>query len=105
MKSALKLAVKRGYLKSNPYELAEIVRPDLTEERILKTIAKVANVSWDTLDLIVKNTPKKDRLKVILTVQSGLRAQELIASKFTKRPSPSKAGSILKPTSSMFAKP
>jgi len=73
-KSALKLAVKRGYLKANPCEFTEILRPDLSEERILKTIAKVAKVSWDDLDLIAKNTPEKDRLKVIMTVQSGLRA-------------------------------
>ena len=88
LKSALNLAVKRGYLKANPSELAEIARPDLTEDRIMKTIAKVAKVSWDTLDLIVKHTAKKDRLKVILTVQSGLRAQELIALKIYKKTQP-----------------
>ena len=92
MKSALKLAVKRGYLKSNPSELAEISRPDLSEERILKTIAKVAKVSWDTLNLIVKNTPEKDRLKIILTVQSGMRAQEVIALKIYKKTQPLEGG-------------
>jgi integrase len=92
LKSALKLAVKRGYLKSNPSELCEISRPDLTEERILKTIAKVAKVSWDTLDLIVKHTAQKDRLKVILTVRAGLRAQELIALKIYKKTQPLEGG-------------
>jgi integrase len=92
LKSALKLAVKRGYLKSNPSELAEIARPDLTEERIMKTIEKVAKVSWDTLNLIVKNTPEKDRLKIILTVQSGMRAQEVIALKIYKKSQPLEGG-------------
>ena len=92
LKSALKLAVKRGYLKSNPCTLAEIARPDLSEEIIMKTIAKVAKVSWDTLDLIVKYTAKKDRLKVILTVQSGLRSQEMIALKIYKKTQPLEGG-------------
>ena len=92
LKGALKLAVKRGYLKSNPSELCEISRPDLTEERILKTIEKVAKVSWDTLDLIVKHTAPKDRLKVILTVRAGLRAQELIALKIYKKTQPLEGG-------------
>jgi len=91
-KSALKLAVKRGYLKSNSCGLAEIVRPDLTQERIMKTIAKVAKVSWDTLHLIVAHTPEKDRLKVILSVQSGLRGQEVIALKIYKKSQPLEGG-------------
>ena len=92
LKSALTLTVKRGYLKANPCELTEIVRPDLTEERILKTIAKVAKVSWDTLEKIVQHCAPEDRLKIIFAARTGIRQGEQIALKVYRQKHPLEGG-------------
>lgn len=78
---AFTFGVRKGVIPSNPFDRAEIEKPDMDAHKREVILSKLAKVNFETLQKITAACPEKHRLKIIFAARSGLRVQEIVALK------------------------